>query len=117
MPGDPDADARENRAATTRERITDRLREGPAALGALADEFGVPASAVVDHVRHVARSLEPTHERLLVAPPECRDCGFAGFDDLVNRPSRCPECKSEAVDEPTFVVRESREGADEDRRQ
>jgi len=105
MPGDREPGSRsDDRPATTREHITDRLREGPAAIGTLAEEFGVPASTVVTHVRHVARSLEPTDERLLVAPPECRDCGFTGFDDLVNRPSRCPECKSEAVDEPTFLI-------------
>jgi predicted Zn-ribbon and HTH transcriptional regulator len=41
---------------------------------------------------------------LLVAPPECRDCGFTDFHDLVNRPSRCPECKSEGVEEPAFRI-------------
>jgi len=89
---------------TTRRRIADRLREQPMSAGALANEFEVRTDAALDHVRHVARSLEPTDETLLVAPPECEDCGFDGFDDPVNRPTRCPECKSEAVAEPTFVV-------------
>lgn len=89
---------------TTRRRIADRLREQPMAAGALADEFDVRTDAALDHVRHVARSLEPTDETLLVAPPECETCGFDGFDDPVNRPTRCPECKSEAVTEPTFTI-------------
>jgi predicted Zn-ribbon and HTH transcriptional regulator len=89
---------------TTRRRIADRLRDQPMSAGALANEFEVRTDAALDHVRHVARSLEPTDETLLVAPPECEDCGFDGFDDPVNRPTRCPECKSEAVAEPTFVV-------------
>jgi predicted Zn-ribbon and HTH transcriptional regulator len=89
---------------TTRRRIADRLREQPMSAGALANEFEVRTDAALDHVRHVARSLEPTDETLLVAPPECEDCGFDGFDDPVNRPTRCPECKSEAIAEPTFVV-------------
>jgi len=41
---------------------------------------------------------------LLVAPPTCDDCGFDAFDDLVNRPSRCPECKSESVTEPAYRI-------------
>jgi predicted Zn-ribbon and HTH transcriptional regulator len=102
---DSDSGAEGDGPATTRERIADRLRENPAEPGTLAEEFTVPTSTILNHVRHIARSLEPAGERLLVAPPECRDCGFTGFDDPVNRPSRCPDCKSEAIDEPAFVIR------------
>jgi len=89
---------------TTRERITDRLREGALPASALAREFEITASEALSHVEHIARSIEGTDEQLLVAPPECRDCGFDAFDDLINRPSRCPECKSESVEEPAFRV-------------
>jgi hypothetical protein len=94
----------EGEGVTTRQRIADRLREAPAALGTLATEFEIPTSQAATHVEHIARSLRPTDERVLVAPPECRDCGFDRFDDLVNRPSRCPECKSESVEEPTVTI-------------
>jgi len=90
--------------STARQRIADALREASATPGALSTAVGVPTDAVYDHVRHLARSLEGTDERLLVAPPACRDCGFDGFDDPLNRPSRCPDCRSERVAEPTFVV-------------
>jgi hypothetical protein len=89
---------------TTRERIADRLREGTVPASGLAAEFDVRTGEALEHVRHIARSLEHTDEDLLVAPPACRDCGFDGFDDPANRPSRCPECKSEAVAEPAFRV-------------
>jgi predicted Zn-ribbon and HTH transcriptional regulator len=89
---------------TTRQRITDRLRDEAATPTTLASEFEVTAGGALEHVEHISRSLEPTGEQLLAAPPECRDCGFTDFDDLLNRPSRCPDCKSEAVAEPTFVV-------------
>jgi len=90
--------------ATTRERMADRLREGAATPRELAAEFEVDSHTAVDHVRHLARSLEHADEDLLVAPPECRDCGFDGFDDPANLPSRCPDCKSESVDPPAFRV-------------
>jgi len=89
---------------TTRQRIADRLRAQALAASALAREFEVSTDDALSHVDHIARSLEPTDETLLVAPPECEDCGFDGFDDLVNRPARCPECRSEAVAEPTFTI-------------
>lgn len=89
---------------TTRQRIVDRLREEPMAAGAIAGEFEIRTDAALDHVEHIAQSLEPTDETLLVAPPECEECGFDEFDHLINRPGRCPECKSESVAEPAFTV-------------
>jgi predicted Zn-ribbon and HTH transcriptional regulator len=89
---------------TTRQRIADFLRHEPAGAGTLADEFGITPSSALSHVEHIAKSLEGTDEQLLAAPPTCRDCGFEEFDDLTNRPSRCPECKSESVAEPTFTI-------------
>ena len=90
--------------ATTRERIAEYLRGRTAAAGTIASEFGVATGEAFSHVEHIARSLDGTDEQLLVAPPECRDCGFSAFDDPANRPSRCPECRSEAIEEPRFRI-------------
>lgn len=89
---------------TTRRRLADQLRESPATPSELAAEFDLTPDAVLSHLEHVARSVESDGGRLLVAPPACRDCGFDDFDDLLNRPSRCPSCKSESVTEPTVAV-------------
>jgi predicted Zn-ribbon and HTH transcriptional regulator len=89
---------------TTRQRITDRLRETPLQAGAIANEFDITTSAALSHVEHISKSLSESSEQLLVAPPECSECGFDEFDDLINRPSRCPDCKSETVEEPAFRV-------------
>ena len=91
-------------ARTTRERIADRLREEALAATALAAAFELSTSTVIDHVEHIARSLDERDEQLLVAPPTCADCGFDGFDDRLNEPSRCPECHSENVTAPVFRI-------------
>lgn len=91
--------------STTRERIAAALRESPATASDLSARVGTSRSAVYDHVRHVARSLrESENEQVLVSPPTCRDCGFDGFDDPINHPSTCPECRSESVAEPAFRI-------------
>ena len=90
---------------TTRERMADRLREEELPASALAREFDIQTPTALDHVRHIARSLAPADEQLLVAPPTCQECGFDEFDDPVNRPSRCPECKAETLSEPVFRIR------------
>jgi len=89
---------------TTRERIADALREEALPASALAHEFDIRTPEALSHVRHVARSLAPTEEELLVAPPSCQDCGFNGFDDPANQPSRCPACKSETLTDPVFRI-------------
>ncbi|WP_330630594.1 transcriptional regulator [Halocatena halophila] len=89
---------------TTRQQIAAHLRTTPSQPGTLATEFDIRSSDALSHVEHLARSLRPTDEQLLVAPPECQACGFDRFDDLINLPSRCPQCKSENVDEPVFTI-------------
>lgn len=89
---------------TTRQQIATHLRSSPTRPGVLANEFGIRSGEVLSHVEHLSKSLDPTDETLLVAPPTCQKCGFSNFDDLINRPSRCPECKSESVDEPVFTI-------------
>jgi predicted Zn-ribbon and HTH transcriptional regulator len=96
--------------STTRQRVTAALREAPASASDLAGRLDVPRSVVYDHLRHVARSLDPADERFLVAPPECRACGFADFDDPVAHPSRCPACRAERIEEAVFVVRDPEDG-------
>lgn len=90
-------------ATTTRQRIAEALREQPATASALSQTVGVPRSSVYDHLQHVAQSLD-ADEQFLVAPPECRNCGFSAFDDPVNYPSRCPECRNEGIEEAVFKI-------------
>jgi len=91
---------------TRRERIADLLSGAVMTPSALAAELDATPEAVLSDLEHVARSLDAGDGDLLVAPPACSDCGFEGFDDRLNRPSRCPECKSEAVTEPEVTIRE-----------
>lgn len=91
-------------AETTRQRIAGLLEEEPHSVSELADAVDGDPVVVTEHVRHVARSLDD--DELLVAPPTCLECGFDCFDRPANLPSRCPECRSERIDEPTFVIRQ-----------
>ena len=96
---------------TTRQRVADALREEPRTASDLAETLSLPTPVVYEHLDHVSRSVREENgdgdadEEFLVAPPTCRECGFDGFDDPVNEPSRCPECKSERIEEPAFVIR------------
>jgi predicted Zn-ribbon and HTH transcriptional regulator len=90
--------------ATTRQRLAAALRERPSTASALSRDVGASVSVVYSELKHVARSLDEGDEQFLVAPPECADCGFSGFDDPVNYPSRCPRCRSERIEEAVFKI-------------
>ena len=89
--------------ATTRQRLADRLREAPATAGQLAAAEELRESVVFDHLEHVAQSVGGD-EQFLVAPPECRDCGFDRFDDPINDPSQCPDCRSSNLAPARFRI-------------
>ncbi len=91
---------------TRRQRIKDYLRGVQGTPSEIAKEVDASVKAVHDDLEHVAESLEETEETLLVAPPECMECGFDDFDDKV-APSKCPDCKSEQLSEAVFVVEET----------
>lgn len=90
---------------TRRERIVDLLSGRTMTPSELAAELDATPEAVLSDLEHVARSLKSKEGEVLVALPECPDCGFDGFDDRLNRPSRCPDCRSEAVTEPEVTIR------------
>lgn len=91
---------------TTRQRLADALRADPGTPSELAARLDLTPESVLRHAEHVSRSVDGADgsEQFLVAPPACRDCGFDDFDDLLNRPSRCPDCRSESVAEPTLTI-------------
>ena len=91
-------------ARTTREKIAASLRDGAETAASLAERHTISIDSAMRHVRHVARSVDGTNEEFLVRPPTCRDCGFDDFDEPLNLPSRCPECKSEAIEPPAFTI-------------
>ncbi|MEA1930780.1 transcriptional regulator [Halohasta litorea] len=91
--------------STRRERLAETLGAEPATASQLADTLDTPVSTVYQDLKHVARSVRSAEDReFLVAPPECSSCGFSNYDDPVNYPSRCPECRSESIQEAVFKI-------------
>jgi len=91
--------------STRRERLAETLGAEPATASQLADELDTPVSTIYQDLKHVARSVRYDEDsEFLVAPPECSNCGFNNYDDPVNYPSRCPECRSESIEEAVFKI-------------
>jgi len=91
---------------TRRQTIERLLREGPRRLEELAGILDTTPSSVAGDLEYVIRSLRGGG-RLVVQPATCCACGFT-FEDRkrLTTPSRCPRCRSERIEDPTFRIEE-----------
>ncbi len=94
------------RHATIRSQLKQVLREGPPLTAReISARVGISEKEVGGHLEHLARSLRQSDERLQVEPARCLACGFVFKDRTrLNKPSRCPECKSQRLAPPRFVI-------------
>jgi predicted Zn-ribbon and HTH transcriptional regulator len=90
---------------TTRQQIILLLSEGNCTARDLSQTLGVREKEVYAHLAHIARSVVPQRQRLLVIPSKCLSCGFV-FDTRKRfaKPGRCPSCKSERIEEPRYRI-------------
>ncbi len=91
---------------TVRRRIMALLVETPCTVREISQALSISEKEVYKHLPHVARSVAAGGRRLaMVPPPQCRDCGFK-FEDRsrYTRPSRCPRCKGEHVEQPVYRI-------------
>lgn len=93
------------RHATVRLALRQVLTEGPLTARELSARVGISEKEVAGHLEHLARSLRQRGERLRVEPTQCLACGFVFKDRTrLNKPSRCPECKSQRLSPSRFVI-------------
>jgi hypothetical protein len=93
------------RDMTIRSALRAALLAGPLGAHELSARVGIAEKEVAEHLEHLARSLRPSGERLLVAPAQCLACGFL-FKERTRlaRPSRCPACRSQRLRPARFQV-------------
>lgn len=90
---------------TRRKRIASELRIGPLTALEVSQRIGAPVKTVLADLEHVKRSVA-AKEVWTVRPARCLGCGFS-FEDRrrFKTPSRCPRCRSEAIEDPAFEIR------------
>jgi predicted Zn-ribbon and HTH transcriptional regulator len=67
----------------------------------ISQHLGISEEDVFDYMKGVKKTTDRT---LLVKPPECNNCNFSEFDKILNNPSKCPECTSESLTPPEFML-------------
>ena len=60
---------------------------------------------VYEHLDHIQRGTRNSRHPLIVAPAECKKCGFIFKKrERLKKPGKCPLCHSETVTEPLFSL-------------
>ncbi len=66
---------------------------------------------VYEHLKHIAKTIRRQSKgklSLYMIPPRCRNCGYVFRDlDKPRKPSKCPRCKSQRIDQPLFKIMSS----------
>ena len=94
------------RQATIRQTLAETLRHGTYTAHELSQLVGLPEKVVADHLAHLAKSLPPLGEKLVMTRPACLQCGYSFTErSRLTRPSRCPNCHGTHLLEPIFRIR------------
>jgi predicted Zn-ribbon and HTH transcriptional regulator len=90
---------------TIRQQMVTVLSEGPHSARDLSKILHIREKEVHDHLNHIARSLSPRKKALVTVPYGCLKCGYV-FENRkrFTRPSRCPKCRGERIEEPVFQI-------------
>ena len=94
------------RHTTIRKAIIECLEGESMTAKEISAEVGIMEKDVSGHLEHIQKSLLNSKERFIVTPARCRSCGFVFRDrKKLKRPSRCPECHDEHLEEPCFSIK------------
>jgi hypothetical protein len=71
----------------------------------ISSVVGIGEKEVYTHLSHIARSVKHQRKKLIIKPAECLGCGYV-FEKRkrFTRPSRCPICKSEHIQNPMYRI-------------
>jgi predicted Zn-ribbon and HTH transcriptional regulator len=94
------------RHETIRQKIISLLEISAFSAKDISVEIGISEKEAYDHLEHIQRTINQRNQRLVVTPAECKKCGFVFRKrERLTKPGRCPLCRNEAIQEPTFSVR------------
>ena len=87
-----------------RKKLIDILLGNPMTVSQIARGVDESPGRVADDLKHLFRSLKHTEYRAIVEPACCRACGFEFSEEKLTKPSKCPECYSTWVMEPSIGI-------------
>lgn len=96
----------DERQETVRKNIITILEERPSSAREISGAVRIPEKAVYEHLQHIQKSVSRRGLRFVIAPSECKKCGFV-FErrERLTKPGKCPACRHEAITEPVYSIK------------
>ena len=92
----------QERDATIRQEIIGLLRIHSLTIGALSKEVGKAEKEIFEHLKQIQKSTN-----LKITAAECGSCGYVFKNrERLNKPSKCPKCRSTFIEEPLYSINE-----------
>ena len=90
---------------TIRQQMIEFLSNKEMGARELSKSLRIREKEVYEHLSHIARSVNARRKKLIIIPSRCLECGYI-FENRkrFSPPSRCPHCKSEHIQDPTYRV-------------
>ncbi len=90
---------------TIRKQMIELLDNKEMSAREISQTIKIREKEVYTHLSHIARSVTAQRKKLMIIPAECLECGFV-FEKRrrFTRPSRCPRCKSEHIQNPGYRI-------------
>ena len=93
---------------TARQRIIEALKGGMLTAKDISKAVGLKEKEVIDHLPHVAKSVEARKGEwgsFVVEPASCLDCGFVFRKrERLKSPGKCPICRGEGIAEARYGI-------------
>ena len=88
---------------TRRQDIVDAIKGNPLSIKSIAQKLRIDIKVVKEDLKHIQRSVGK--KNLIIEPAHCKKCGFVFEKAEVKRPSKCPKCKSEWLEQALFSIK------------
>jgi transcriptional regulator len=87
-----------------RKDLIDWLLDNPRSVTEIARQVGETPGQIASDLNHLFRSLKHTEYKEVIEPARCRECGFEFSQEKLNKPSKCPKCRSTWLTEPRISI-------------
>ena len=91
---------------TVRQEIIDLLISEKLTIRDLSQTVSLQEKEIVNHLRHIALSLQRQGKKLIISPYKCLTCGYV-FEKRTRftKPGRCPKCKNSHIRVAQFRIK------------
>ena len=93
------------KALTRRQELALMLSEKELTVCDIVDYFRATTEEIVEDLKHVAYKYK---DKFVAKPAICKICGFIfkERERIRKKPSKCPRCRNEKIQEPRFSLKE-----------